>query len=90
MSALEPAELGECCTSLRGCEPGLRCLSPTQQNGCRADFSSVCVPAITLGTACYGDDDCDPGQRCSGEIICPCGVEDCTSAPQPGECIIDN
>jgi len=84
------AALGECCSSLRGCEPGLRCVSPTQRNGCRADFSSVCVPAVTFGSDCYGDDDCDSGQRCSGAVICPCGVEDCTSPPQPGQCILDN
>lgn len=81
------AGLGECCTSFKGCEPGLRCLSPAQRSGCKVDNTSVCVPAVTPGTSCFGDDDCDALQRCEGAIVCPCGVDNCTAEPQPGQCV---
>lgn len=82
--------LGDCCSSLRGCTPGLRCVSVTQRSGCGADFSAICVPAVTLGSECYVDNDCSTGQRCAGSIMCPCGVEDCTSPPTAGTCVINN
>lgn len=81
------AELGGCCTSLRGCEPGLRCVSVINRSGCSADFSAICVPAVTLGSDCYADDDCETGQRCAGATLCPCGAEDCTSPPKAGSCV---
>lgn len=80
-------KLGECCTSFRGCEAGLRCLSPSQGTGCTLDLTSVCVPALTPGNSCYGDDDCDESQRCEGERVCPCGVESCATPPAAGTCI---
>lgn len=82
------AALGECCSSFKGCEPGLRCLSPAERSGCNVDYTSVCVPAVTPGTSCFGDDDCDEDQRCEGARVCPCGVEACTNDPQPGTCIV--
>jgi hypothetical protein len=82
------AELGECCSSFRGCEPGLRCLSPAARSGCKIDNTSVCVPAVTPGTSCYGDEDCDEQQRCEGASVCPCGVETCDSAPSAGQCVV--
>lgn len=81
------AGLGECCTSFKGCEPGLRCLSPAQRSGCKIDHTSVCVPAQTPGASCYGDEDCDAQQRCDGARICPCGVETCTDPPSAGTCV---
>jgi len=81
------AGLGECCTSFRGCEPGLRCVSVGQRTGCKTDFTSVCVPAVTPGTSCFADDDCDPAQRCEGARICPCGVETCDGPPAAGNCV---
>lgn len=81
------ASLGECCTSFKGCEAGLRCLSPAERSGCKIDHTSVCVPAVTPGASCFGDDDCDAQQRCEGARVCPCGVETCTSAPAAGSCV---
>jgi len=83
----ERAGLGECCTSFKGCEPGLRCLSPAEREGCKIDHTSVCVPAVTPGASCYGDDDCDVQQRCEGARVCPCGVETCTTPPEAGSCV---
>lgn len=82
----DKAGLGECCTSFRGCGSGLRCVSVSQRTGCKTDFTSVCVPAVTPNNTCYADDDCDTNQRCEGQRICPCGVESCTDAPQAGQC----
>lgn len=81
------AELGECCTSYRGCEGGLRCVSVGARSGCFIDITSVCVPAVTFGTDCFADDDCGPGQRCEGAAICPCGVDSCTGPPLAGSCV---
>lgn len=81
------APLGECCTSFRGCQAGLRCVSVAQRTGCKTDFTAVCVPAITPGNSCYADDDCDTNQRCDGARICPCGVETCTDPPAAGQCV---
>lgn len=81
------AGLGECCTSFRGCEPGLRCVSVGQRSGCKTDFTSVCVPAVTPGTSCFADDDCDLTQRCEGASICPCGLDDCEGPPRAGACV---
>jgi len=81
------AKLGECCTSFKGCEPGLRCLSPAERGGCKIDHTSVCVPAVTPGASCFGDDDCDNQQRCEGAHVCPCGVETCSDEPSPGLCV---
>jgi hypothetical protein len=60
------------------------------RSGCKADFSSVCVPAVTLGSECYADDDCESGQRCDGALVCPCGVESCAGEPQAGTCVVAN
>lgn len=81
------ADLGECCSSFKGCKPGLRCLSPAQRSGCKIDNTSVCVPAVTPGASCYGDEDCDEQQRCEGASICPCGVETCELEPSAGLCV---
>jgi len=83
------AELGECCTSYRGCEPGLRCVSVGARTGCLIDITSVCVPAVTLGIDCYADDDCQAGQHCEGQLVCPCGVASCTGPPVAGSCVAD-
>ena len=63
-------------------------MSPAERSGCNVDYTSVCVPAVTPGTSCFGDDDCDEDQRCEGARVCPCGVEACTNDPQPGTCIV--
>ncbi|HRE92388.1 MAG TPA: hypothetical protein PK095_24950, partial [Myxococcota bacterium] len=81
------AGLGECCTSFRGCGSGLRCVSVAQRTGCKTDFTAVCVPAVTPGSSCFADDDCDTNQRCEGQRICPCGVESCAGdEPVAGSC----
>ena len=79
--------LGQCCTSYRGCEPGLRCVSVQNKTGCNLDATSVCVPAITAPIECYADDDCDSGQTCSGAVVCPCGVDTCDGPPIAGICV---
>lgn len=81
------AGLGECCTSFRGCDNGLRCVSVAQRTGCKTDFTAVCVPAVTPGSSCFADDDCDTNQRCEGQRICACGVESCAGdEPVAGTC----
>ena len=83
------ADLGGCCTSYRGCEGGLRCVSVGARTGCLLDITSVCVPAVTLGLDCYADDDCGAGQHCEGQFMCPCGVDTCTGPPVAGTCVGD-
>jgi hypothetical protein len=83
------APVGDCCTSYRGCDVGLRCVSVAGATGCTLDNTAVCVPAIVNGTDCFGDDDCGPDQRCSGAVICPCGVDNCDTVPQAGSCIAE-
>ncbi len=79
--------LGECCTSFRGCEAGLRCTSAGTGAGCSLDSTSVCVPATAVSGTCYDDQDCDRTEFCQGEEICPCGLEDCAGEPpRPGVC----
>lgn len=81
------AGLGGCCSSYRGCDPGLRCVSVADRTSCSIDTTSVCVPAVTMGIACYVDEDCETDQRCSGATVCPCGVETCTATPKAGQCV---
>ncbi|MCB9733275.1 MAG: hypothetical protein H6745_11770 [Deltaproteobacteria bacterium] len=81
------ADLGGCCTSYLGCQSGLRCVSVAAKTGCNLDVTSVCVPAITLGVDCYADDDCSAGAHCEGAVVCPCGIDTCTSPPQAGQCV---
>ncbi len=82
-------QLGECCTSHRGCDSGMRCISVAADTACILDFSSVCVPAVASNLACYADEDCGPNQHCAGSQICPCGVESCEGDPIPGTCVVD-
>lgn len=78
--------LGDCCTSYRGCEPGLRCISAGMGSGCALDSTSVCVPGTAVTGTCYSDEDCDRTEFCEGENVCPCGLEDCDGEPRPGRC----
>ncbi len=80
------ADLGECCSSYKGCKPGLRCVSGGLGSSCSLDTTSVCVPATAVGGLCYTDEDCDRSEFCEGEHVCPCGLEGCEGDPRPGRC----
>jgi hypothetical protein len=80
------ADLGACCSSFKGCKPGLRCVSGGVGSSCSLDTTSVCVPATAVGGACYTDEDCDRSEFCEGEFLCPCGLEGCEGDPRPGRC----
>jgi hypothetical protein len=78
--------LGECCSSYRGCQPGLRCISAGTGSGCSLDTTSVCVPATAVTGTCYSDEDCDRTEFCEAEHVCPCGLDECEGDPRPGRC----
>jgi len=79
-------EAGACCNSYFACGDGTRCVSAATNTECVLDVSSTCVPFTQFNVTCYSDEDCADSRYCEGQVVCPCGAEDCT--PQEGNCVL--